>query len=42
MAASITAPDTGPPARNPLGLNPMSLVKRHKTTPALANRQDGL
>ena len=43
MATSITAPDTGPPARNPHGLNhPVARVKRHKKTPALAESQDGL
>lgn len=42
MATSITAPDTLRPARNPLGLAIMLLVKRHKKTPALAGSQDGL
>ena len=43
MAASITAPDTGSPARNPHGLNhTVAGVKRRKKTPALAEGQDGL
>lgn len=42
MAASPAAADIRRPARNPLGLSPLSLVKRHKKTPALANCQDGL
>ncbi len=42
MAASPAAPDTRRPAHNPLGLATMSLVKRHKKTPALAEGQDGL
>lgn len=43
MAASISAPDTGPLARNPHGLNhPVARVKRHKKTPALTEGQDGL
>ncbi|WPZ34103.1 hypothetical protein T8K17_23050 [Thalassobaculum sp. OXR-137] len=42
MAASITAPDKRRPARNPLGLTTMSLMKRYKKTPALAEGQDGL
>jgi hypothetical protein len=42
MAASLAAPDTRRPARNPHGLPPMSLVKRQKKTPALAECQDGL
>ena len=42
MATSISAPDNRRPARDPHGLPPMSLVKRQKKTPALANRQDGL
>ena len=43
MAASITAPDNRPPARNPHDLNhPVAGVKRCKKTPALAEGQDGL
>ena len=43
MAASITAPDNRPPARDPHGLNhPVAGVKRHEKTPALAEIQDGL
>lgn len=38
--ASPAAPDTGRPARDPLGLNTLSLVKRHKKTPAPASRPD--
>lgn len=43
MAASITAPDTRRPARDPLSLNhPVAGVKRHKKPPALAKCQDEL
>jgi|GEM_PF-3910424 len=43
MAASITAPDNRPPARNLRGLiHPVAGVKRRKKTPALAEGQDGL
>ena len=42
VATSPAAPDNRPPARDPHGLITMTLVKRHKKTPALAEGQDGL